>query len=337
MFDEYLRERAQRTGEPFVPFDPGRGLRRVRRRQAARRRHPVVPRLPRHRAARGRRRRPARRGDRPRARQPQERARAAADPRPTAWRPTRARSAYVRAARDAGLRRAVVSSSANCRDVLVAAGIEDLFEARIDGVVAEREHLRGQARAGHVPGRAPARSGWSRPRRRCSRTRWPGWRRAGRRVRLRGRGGPGRAGRGADGARRGRRRDRPRRAAGPPMIRQDVVHRRAVVPARDQPRPGPAGPDRVGVRAVQRAHGLAGQPGRGRAARPAGHLPQRGLRAAAAAATPRPATAPRVRADGHQRHQRQADPAARRRRAVRRPLRRAARARARAGLPRRHC
>ena len=51
---------------------------------------------------------------------------------------------YVRAARDAGLRRAVVSSSANCRDVLVAAGIEDLFEARIDGMVAEREHLRGK-------------------------------------------------------------------------------------------------------------------------------------------------------------------------------------------------
>jgi beta-phosphoglucomutase family hydrolase len=51
---------------------------------------------------------------------------------------------YVRAARDAGLRRAVVSSSANCRDVLVAAHIEDLFEARIDGLVAEREHLRGK-------------------------------------------------------------------------------------------------------------------------------------------------------------------------------------------------
>lgn len=51
---------------------------------------------------------------------------------------------YVRAARDAGLRRAVVSSSANCRDVLVAAGIEDLFEARIDGVVAAQEHLRGK-------------------------------------------------------------------------------------------------------------------------------------------------------------------------------------------------
>ena len=51
---------------------------------------------------------------------------------------------YVRAVRDAGLRRAVVSSSQNCHDVLVAAGIDDLFEARIDGVVAEREHLRGK-------------------------------------------------------------------------------------------------------------------------------------------------------------------------------------------------
>jgi beta-phosphoglucomutase family hydrolase len=51
---------------------------------------------------------------------------------------------YVRAARDAGLRRAVVSSSTNCRDVLAAAGIEDLFEVRIDGLVAEREHLRGK-------------------------------------------------------------------------------------------------------------------------------------------------------------------------------------------------
>lgn len=51
---------------------------------------------------------------------------------------------YLRASRDAGLRRAVVSSSSNCRDVLAAAGIEDLLEARIDGIVAEREHLRGK-------------------------------------------------------------------------------------------------------------------------------------------------------------------------------------------------
>jgi beta-phosphoglucomutase family hydrolase len=51
---------------------------------------------------------------------------------------------YVRAVRDAGLARAVVSSSANCGDVLLAAGIEDLFDARIDGVVAARDHLRGK-------------------------------------------------------------------------------------------------------------------------------------------------------------------------------------------------
>jgi beta-phosphoglucomutase family hydrolase len=51
---------------------------------------------------------------------------------------------YLKAARDAGLRRAVVSSSANCKDVLIAAGIEDLFEARIDGQVADEQHLKGK-------------------------------------------------------------------------------------------------------------------------------------------------------------------------------------------------
>jgi beta-phosphoglucomutase family hydrolase len=51
---------------------------------------------------------------------------------------------YVHAAIEAGLHRAVVSSSTNCRDVLRAAGIEDLFEVRIDGAVAEREHLHGK-------------------------------------------------------------------------------------------------------------------------------------------------------------------------------------------------
>jgi beta-phosphoglucomutase family hydrolase len=51
---------------------------------------------------------------------------------------------YVRAARDAGLRRAVVSSSANARDVLAAAGISELFEEVVDGHVAEREGLKGK-------------------------------------------------------------------------------------------------------------------------------------------------------------------------------------------------
>jgi beta-phosphoglucomutase family hydrolase len=51
---------------------------------------------------------------------------------------------FVKAARGTGLRRAVVSSSANCRDVLIAAGIEDLFEARIDGKVADEQQLKGK-------------------------------------------------------------------------------------------------------------------------------------------------------------------------------------------------
>jgi beta-phosphoglucomutase family hydrolase len=51
---------------------------------------------------------------------------------------------YVKAVRAAGLSRAVVSSSTNCRDVLAAAGIEDLFEEIIDGVVAEHEQLAGK-------------------------------------------------------------------------------------------------------------------------------------------------------------------------------------------------
>lgn len=51
---------------------------------------------------------------------------------------------YVKAVRAAGLRTAVVSSSANCRDVLVSAGIEDLFEVRIDGVVAAERKLPGK-------------------------------------------------------------------------------------------------------------------------------------------------------------------------------------------------
>ena len=51
---------------------------------------------------------------------------------------------FVRAARDEGLACAVVSASTNCRDVLAAAGIEGLFAVEVDGLVAEREGLRGK-------------------------------------------------------------------------------------------------------------------------------------------------------------------------------------------------
>jgi beta-phosphoglucomutase family hydrolase len=52
--------------------------------------------------------------------------------------------AYLKAARDAGLRRAVVSSSHNCRDVLVSAGIEEYLEERVDGLVADEMKLSGK-------------------------------------------------------------------------------------------------------------------------------------------------------------------------------------------------
>jgi beta-phosphoglucomutase family hydrolase len=51
---------------------------------------------------------------------------------------------YVKAVTAAGLGSAVVSSSANTRDVLKAAGIDDLFHEIVDGVVAEQEHLKGK-------------------------------------------------------------------------------------------------------------------------------------------------------------------------------------------------
>jgi beta-phosphoglucomutase family hydrolase len=71
---------------------------------------------------------------------------------------------YLHAARDAGLRRAVVSSSTNCRDVLRAAGIEELLEVRMDGVVAERDHIKGKPapdtylKAAEMLGSEPAQS-----------------------------------------------------------------------------------------------------------------------------------------------------------------------------------
>jgi Cof subfamily protein (haloacid dehalogenase superfamily)/HAD superfamily hydrolase (TIGR01509 family) len=48
---------------------------------------------------------------------------------------------FVHAARAAGLRTAVVSASSHCRETLLAAGLADLFDVRIDGAFAAAEHL----------------------------------------------------------------------------------------------------------------------------------------------------------------------------------------------------
>jgi beta-phosphoglucomutase family hydrolase len=51
---------------------------------------------------------------------------------------------YIKAVRGGGIATAIVSASANAQQVLHAAGIEDLFDARIDGVVAKERGLRGK-------------------------------------------------------------------------------------------------------------------------------------------------------------------------------------------------
>ncbi|MER7888604.1 beta-phosphoglucomutase family hydrolase [Micromonospora sp. NPDC094482] len=52
--------------------------------------------------------------------------------------------AYLKAVAAAGLRRAVVTASANGREVVAAAGLEPLLEARVDGLVARAQGLRGK-------------------------------------------------------------------------------------------------------------------------------------------------------------------------------------------------
>jgi beta-phosphoglucomutase family hydrolase len=143
MFDDFLRERAKRTGEQYVPFDPVRDY------------DDYVDGKPRadctrsFLASRGITLPEGHEDDPPGKetidglgnRKNEIVLRRIRRDRVEAY-PGSVR--YVRAAAAAGLRRAVVSSSTNARDVLIAAGIEDLFEARIDGIVAEREKLAGK-------------------------------------------------------------------------------------------------------------------------------------------------------------------------------------------------
>lgn len=51
---------------------------------------------------------------------------------------------YLRAARDAGLRRVVVSASANTRQVLEVTGLTALVEGWIDGITIADQHMRGK-------------------------------------------------------------------------------------------------------------------------------------------------------------------------------------------------
>src|SRR6266550_3823571 len=102
----------------------------------------------------------------------------------------------------------------------------------------------------------------------------------------------------------------------PPRLR-----RRALERPRDAARPERARADGVRVRALERSHRPARQPRRGRALRDPGDLPELVLRGAASPLRRGRLRLPRVRPDGLERDERQDHPPARRRRAVRCPLR----------------
>ncbi len=143
MFDEYLRERAAHTGEPFVPFDPvtdydeyvdGKA-RADGTRSFLESRHITLPEGA---------------EDDPPDKETIEGLSARKDVvflrrvHRDGVKPYEGSVRYLHAARDAGLRRAVVSSSKNCAEIVRAAGLEDLIEVRVDGIVAHEEKLAGK-------------------------------------------------------------------------------------------------------------------------------------------------------------------------------------------------
>jgi beta-phosphoglucomutase family hydrolase len=145
MFDEFLRRRAERTGEPFVPFDVHNDYDRY------------VDGLPRADGVRSflRSRRielPDGDPDDP----PDADTVNGLGNRKNEIVQRRIREdgvevypgsvRYLHAVRGGGIRTAVVSSSANTPEVLQVTGLADLFDARVDGLVAREKHLPGKPR-----------------------------------------------------------------------------------------------------------------------------------------------------------------------------------------------
>lgn len=143
MFDGYLAARASRRGEPFVPFDP------VDDYDAYVDGRPRVDGTRSFLAARGIELPEGAPDDPPGAETVQGLGQLKNEIvlrriRRDGVAAYRGSVRYVQAVRDAGLGRVVVSSSTNCADVLGGAGIAELFDERIDGHTAERDHLAGK-------------------------------------------------------------------------------------------------------------------------------------------------------------------------------------------------
>ncbi len=143
MFDDYLRERAEREGEEFVPFDSHDDYNRY------------VDGLPRYDGVRTfleSRDIHLEEGE-PDAQPASETIRGLGNRKnelvlqlikEKGVDPYEGSVRYVKAVGETGLTSAVVSSSTNCKDVLAAAGIDDLFTTIVDGNVADEQGLKGK-------------------------------------------------------------------------------------------------------------------------------------------------------------------------------------------------
>ena len=143
MFDDFLRQRAEQTGEKFVPFDSSRDYDQY---------VDGKPRLDGTRSflqSRGISLPEGSPGDKPGSPTVEGLSNKKNDLvvekiRTDGVKVYQGSIRYIKAVRAAGLRTAIVSSSANTVDVLNAAGIADLFDVRIDGAVAKERHLAGK-------------------------------------------------------------------------------------------------------------------------------------------------------------------------------------------------
>ena len=143
MFDDFLRKRAEREGTEFVPFDPDKDYRKY------------VDGKPREDGvrsfleSRGIELPEGSDDDPPDA----ETVHGLGTRKNDAFQETLHKDGvkvfdgsrrYLEAVKEAGLKIAVVSSSANTKEILKVAGIEDFVEQRVDGVTLREEHIEGK-------------------------------------------------------------------------------------------------------------------------------------------------------------------------------------------------
>ena len=143
MFDDYLSQRSKRTGEPFVPFDPVGDYQRYV--DGKKREDGVRSFL----SSRGIEIPDGDPDDPPDAetvyglgnRKNDAFQKTLHDDGVTVFEGSRR---YLQAVADAGMGIAVVSSSANTRDVLQITGLERFVQQRVDGVTLREEHIAGK-------------------------------------------------------------------------------------------------------------------------------------------------------------------------------------------------